>query len=61
MDFARPILEIASLIVSLALVGLILSRSSETATVVTSSADAFAGLINAATMHSTAGIRPFRR
>lgn len=56
MEFARPLLELAGLIISLALVGLVLARSQETATVVTSSADALTQLINAASMGAGQGI-----
>lgn len=46
MEFSRPLLEVAGLIVSLALVGLVLSRSRETATVVESTAGAFGSLLS---------------
>lgn len=56
MEFSRPLLEVAGLIVSLALVGLILARADETAKVVTSTAGAFGGLIGAASMTSGAPV-----
>lgn len=62
MEFSRPLLEVAGLIVGLALVGLILSRAQETSQVVTSAASAFGNLINVATMHSGSRVdSPYRR
>lgn len=57
MNFAQPLLEVAGLIVSLALVGLILSRSTETATVVSSTASSFGSLIRAATAGAGAPVQ----
>lgn len=61
MNFAQPLMEFAGLIVGLALVGLILARSNETATVVTSAGSAFEGLLNAASMGASQPVRSSRR
>lgn len=61
MDFARPVLEIASLIISLALVGLVLSRATETSTVIESATGGFADLIAAATAGASQGVSSYRR
>lgn len=61
MNLGQSLLEIVSLVMSLALVGLILSRSTETATVIQASTGGLAALIDAAGMNSAGGISARRR
>lgn len=62
MNFAQSVLEIVSLIIGLATLGLVLSRSGEASELVSTSGRTLEGLISAASMNASAPISTsFRR
>jgi hypothetical protein len=55
----RDVFEIASLIISLAVIGLLITRSRDTVAVVSGVSDAFSGLLQTATFQGGSGFGGF--